>query len=268
MLRSSVLALALALTALAAGAASAAPQLERVVVVMRHGVRPPTQPNEQLRKYSADAWPAWPVAAGDLTPHGGQTVALIGKTLRETYVGAGLLPSHGCAGPQAVSVWADGADERTQMSGVVLGAALAGGCRAPVEWSLEKPRDPIFGSAAGEACKVDAAHEWGAAPPPPADPDRLKAANARLQEIFAPTACQGGPGMCFANSPGQRRRLPEHRRLGRGRPAGVRRGHADERRRLGPRQPRRHRPQSWPSTRPRSAASARTSTPRRGAARQ
>ena len=35
----------------------------------------------------------------------------------------------------------------------------------------------------------------------PAEIDRLKAANAKLQDIIAPTACQGGPGMCFAGSP-------------------------------------------------------------------
>jgi 4-phytase/acid phosphatase len=35
----------------------------------------------------------------------------------------------------------------------------------------------------------------------PAEIERLKAANAKLQDIIAPTACQGGPGVCFASSP-------------------------------------------------------------------
>lgn len=198
-----VLAAVLALSAtLSAGIAEAAPVLERVVFVMRHGVRPPTQTNDQLRKFSADPWPTWPVAPGDLTPHGGLTVARTGRTIRAAYVGAGLLPARGCAGPGAVSVWADGSDERTQMTGVVLAAALAGGCRAPVGWSLEKPRDPIFGSATGDACKVDSTHEWSRVQTPE-EIASLKAATAKLQAIVAPTACDPtpGPGTCFSNAP-------------------------------------------------------------------
>ena len=200
MLRSSVLVLALALAALAAGAADAAPTLERVVVVMRHGVRPPTQPNEALRKYSAEPWPDWPVQPGDLTPHGAQTVALMGRTIRATYVAHGLLPARGCSPPDAVSVWADGVDERTQMTGIVLGAALEGGCPVPIGWRPGKPRDPIFNYASSEACKVDPAHAWAPSPPSPAELERLKLATARLQAIVAPHACDGGPGECFARA--------------------------------------------------------------------
>ncbi|HEY1426252.1 MAG TPA: histidine-type phosphatase [Caulobacteraceae bacterium] len=190
-----------ALVALVGGVADAAPTLERVVVVMRHGVRPPTQPAAVLGKYSAEPWPAWPVQPGDLTPHGAQTVALTGRTIRAAYVAHGLLPAHACAGPGAVSVWADGADERTQMTGIVLAASLEAGCPVPVDWKPGRtPRDPIFGGAMEDACKVDPAHMWTPVMTPAAA-ETLKAANARLQEIFAPTACQGGPGVCFARSP-------------------------------------------------------------------
>ncbi len=200
MLRSSVLALALALSTLVAGAAQAAPTLERVVVVMRHGVRPPTQSNDKLPHYSTEPWPDWIVQAGDLTPHGGQTVAMTGRSLRAAYAAAGVLPTSHCPKPDEVSVWADGADERTQMTGLILGASLEGGCPIPVEWSTIKPRDQIFGGAQGDACKVDAAHDW-ARIETPAEVDQLKAANAKLQDIFAPTACQGGLGVCFAKTP-------------------------------------------------------------------
>jgi len=85
--------------ALAAGGAEAAPlHLVRVVLVTRHGVRPPTQSNAELAKYSDKAWPDWPVAPGELTPHGGQTVKLMGETLREAYRAQGLIPRRGCAG--------------------------------------------------------------------------------------------------------------------------------------------------------------------------
>jgi 4-phytase/acid phosphatase len=201
MLRSSVLALALALSALAAGAAQATPVLERVVVVMRHGVRPPTQTNEQLAKFAADPWPEWPVAPGELTPHGGETVALMGATLRAAYVRQGLLPASDCSSVGEVSVWADGTDQRTRRTGEILGVSLEPGCSLLVDWAPAQPRDPIFGGSGGDACKVDQAHEWTPSPPSSAELDRLKAANAELQAIFGPTACQGGPGACFANSP-------------------------------------------------------------------
>jgi len=103
---------------LAAGTAEATTlHLVRVVIVTRHGVRPPTQSNADLAKYADKAWPDWPVAPGELTPHGAETVRLMGVTLREAYRAAGLLPREGCAGPGQVTVWGDGADQRTRESG-------------------------------------------------------------------------------------------------------------------------------------------------------
>ena len=69
----------LALIASAAGllpaTAAAAPQLtlklERVVMLMRHEIRPPTALQPIPLQYSAKAWPQWPVAPGLLTPHRG-----------------------------------------------------------------------------------------------------------------------------------------------------------------------------------------------------
>src|SRR5580658_7566917 len=87
-----LIALIAAAFTLATGRAEAATlHLVRVVVVTRHGVRPPTQTNADLAKYADKAWPDWPVAPGELTPHGGETVRLMGVTLRETYRAAGVL---------------------------------------------------------------------------------------------------------------------------------------------------------------------------------
>jgi 4-phytase/acid phosphatase len=49
--------------------------VDRVVVVMRHGVRPPTC---HACRCHAEPWPAWPVAPGWLTPHGALAVARLG----------------------------------------------------------------------------------------------------------------------------------------------------------------------------------------------
>ena len=128
-----------------APARPAGPRLERVVLVMRHGVRPPTQSNAELAKYADQPWPAWPVAPGELTPHGAETVRLMGESVRGAYRAAELLPADGCGPAGTVSVWADGADERTQKTGEVMAAALAPGCGVKAGWTEAKPRDPIFG---------------------------------------------------------------------------------------------------------------------------
>jgi 4-phytase/acid phosphatase len=208
MLRSSVLVLALALSAFIGGVAEAAPQLVRVVVVMRHGVRPPTQENKDLRQYADQDWPDWPVKAGELTPHGGETVRLMGETIRAAYVKHGLLASGTeCSGPEQVSVWADGADQRTRRTGEILGGSLEPGCSVLVDWGPAQPRDPIFGGASGDACTVDQAHAFAFAPPSAEEQARLDAATKEMQAIFAPHACDpggpgpsGGAGTCFATA--------------------------------------------------------------------
>jgi 4-phytase/acid phosphatase len=193
---------------LSAGAAQAAAHLERVVVVMRHGVRPPTQPNADIAKYAAQPWPEWPVAPGELTPHGGETVKLMGDSLRAAYVAGGLLPAHSCAGAGQVTSWADGTDQRTRRTGEIVTEAIQPGCNVKVGWAAARPRDPIFGGAFSAGCAVDAAH--AASPPTPTRDElaRLAAATTRMQAIFAPTACQGGPGTCFTASPAEKGMFP------------------------------------------------------------
>jgi len=197
-----LLVLSVAAAFVAAAPALAAPHLERVVVVMRHGVRPPTQSNAELAKYADQPWPDWPVAPGELTPHGGQTVRLMGETLRAAYQGDHLLPA-GCSGAGEVAVWADGADERTRKTGEMLAEALQPGCGLKAGWTEEKPRDPIFGGSA--ECKLDPDKiraEQLAALAGPAGHIETTAAMARLQAILAPKACAGGGGTCFTRDGG------------------------------------------------------------------
>jgi 4-phytase/acid phosphatase len=201
MVRLAVLILALAAFA---GAASAAPRLERVVLVTRHGVRPPTQTNDALAKYSDKPWPAWPVAPGELTPHGGQTVRLMGDTLRTQYRRAGLLPARGCAGASQVTVFAHGRDQRTRESGAILAEALQPGCGVAAQTAPGAYDDAIFEFPKDEACRVDEAQGRASLAAAAARPEfaaPLTAAIAKLQAIFAPKACEGGAGTCFKPAP-------------------------------------------------------------------
>lgn len=177
-------------------------ELERVVLVQRHGVRPPTSSNADLARYAAAPWPAWPVPPGELTSHGEATVRLMGESLLAVYRAKGLLPSAGCPAAGEVVVWADGTDQRTRRSGEVLAAALAPGCGVKVGWAPSEPRDPIFGGSDEAACRIDGekgrAAILRAAGPGGLETPAGRAALARLQTILAPTACDGGAGMCFS----------------------------------------------------------------------
>jgi 4-phytase/acid phosphatase len=194
-----------AVFALAAGGAEAASlHLVRVVLVTRHGVRPPTQSNDELARYADKPWPAWPVAPGELTPHGGETVKLVAETVRESYRASGLLPRTGCAGAGQVTVWADGADQRTRESGRIFAEALQPGCGLKAPYADVQPRDPIFGGSDVGACSLAADQMKAAMASAAADPAvtgiDVGPAMAKLQTIFGPDACKGGAGTCFTNA--------------------------------------------------------------------
>ncbi|OYX13016.1 MAG: hypothetical protein B7Z15_08780, partial [Rhizobiales bacterium 32-66-8] len=138
------------------GPAAPALKLERVVLVQRHGVRAPTQPADLLATWTARDWPRWPVAQGELTPHGADVVALVARGMHAHLVAEGLLSAAGCPGDGLV-VWADGADQRTRESGRVLADSLAPGCGVTPGFALanatdqERPghtshklKDPVF----------------------------------------------------------------------------------------------------------------------------
>ena len=197
-----VLAVATLALAIASGSPAWALKLEKVVLVQRHGVRPPTSSNAELAKYAAAPWPAWPVPPGELTAHGEATVRLMGDTLASLYRDQGLLPASGCPTPGVVAVWADGTDQRTRRSGEVLAASLAPGCGLKAGWGPPQPRDPIFGGSGEAACRVDGAAGRDAilraAGPSGPETPASRAALARLQSVLAPRACAGGAGTCFA----------------------------------------------------------------------
>ena len=89
---------------LAGGAAAQTPpspppqdKLERVVIVMRHGVRSAMSSPENLGRYSRRAWPRFAVPPGHLTVNGATLVTMLGGWYRDHYRDAGLLGEHDCA---------------------------------------------------------------------------------------------------------------------------------------------------------------------------
>ena len=80
----------------AAATAQTQLKLERVVMLMRHGVRPPTKLQPIPVEYSPLPWPSWPVAPGLLTPHGALGIGRLAAADRVWLVSNGLLPAIGC----------------------------------------------------------------------------------------------------------------------------------------------------------------------------
>lgn len=141
---------------LAAGAAQAAStggpteglKLERVVMMMRHSVRPPTKAPATPEGTTAQAWGTWTTPYGELTPHGAEGARLMGVYYR-TFLGArGLLPRDGCAQAGDIVAWASG-KQRAIKTAEMFVEGLQPGCGLKVTHPDDEANDPIFHPAEG-----------------------------------------------------------------------------------------------------------------------
>lgn len=139
----------------AAGIAAGPWVLERAVLLQRHGVRAPTKAPAALARYSAERWPQWPVAPGELTDGGRRALAVMASYIRTRYAGMGLLPRTGCPAPGLLYVWADSSDERTRASGAIMAGGLAPGCGIAAQHAPGR-HDPLFHPLEGGICTLDA----------------------------------------------------------------------------------------------------------------
>lgn len=147
---------AAAMLGLAAAAAPARPPadmlvVDRVVMLMRHGVRPPTKDPAMPAKYAAGAWPAWPVRPGWLTPHGAQAVAALAAADRAFYTRAELF-ARGC--PDAAII-AD-SDQRTIATAEAYAGSLAPGCTVAIDHKPQGEDDARFAAIEQGLGTIDA----------------------------------------------------------------------------------------------------------------
>ena len=118
--------------------------LRKAVLLMRHGVRPPTS-TPKFQVYADAPLPSdWGVPDGDLTAHGAALVSTIGLFDRIAYAVQGLLPVSGCPRPGDLFVWANNADERTRATGQALVQGLFPGCGLTAPSSASSTPDPLF----------------------------------------------------------------------------------------------------------------------------
>jgi len=120
-------------------------KLERVVVVMRHGVRPPTRAEPLPAGEAAQPWPAWDVDWGYLTHHGAQAVARVGEFDRTTYAGllSPILKNGACPTARDVRIVSD-SDERTIKTAESYAAVMFADCTVPVDHLPQGQKDARF----------------------------------------------------------------------------------------------------------------------------
>ena len=152
---------ATALALIAATGAEAKPRVkvERVVLLMRHGVRPPTKAQPMPVGIAVDAWPAWAVKPGYLTPHGAQAVKLLGgfdRTMPVTGLATGLFSGRGCPAAGSVSVYSD-SDQRTIATGDAWLSGFAPGCAIANDHRSQDDPDPLFSPIDTSAVPFDPA---------------------------------------------------------------------------------------------------------------
>jgi 4-phytase/acid phosphatase len=128
-----------------AEAASPAPTLkvERIVMLMRHGIRPPTKAQPIPKQYSPLEWPQWTAEPGMLTERGARGIALLAAADRRYLLDAGLIPATGCPDEGSVSVHASNKARAIETAEVWVESALPG-CAVPVAHPAEGVSDPLF----------------------------------------------------------------------------------------------------------------------------
>ncbi|WP_294196901.1 histidine-type phosphatase [uncultured Sphingomonas sp.] len=206
----------LALAALPAGAApfpaparSSGPRVERVVMVMRHGVRAPIDGEVPAGTLTAAPWPRWPVAAEQITPHGMRALRRRGAADRAWLAARGVLPATGCPASGAVRVWTN-VSQRTIDSGTGFVAGFAPDCGIAVGHRAPGEVDPLFEALRARPTDFRAADAIASIERFTGGMDRLVAAHApelrlldRVLACGAPTCSPGAPAGLRASDDGR-----------------------------------------------------------------
>jgi len=135
-------------------------QLEKVVELSRHGIRPPTPGNRKdIEAATQRAWTSWTTHDGELTGHGYTAVVNKGRWEGERFRQLGLLNA-GCPQPQDVYVRASPL-QRTRATAEALVDGAFPGCGVAVH-RVEGEDDPLFQTDAFPATKTDPAQQLAA----------------------------------------------------------------------------------------------------------
>ncbi|WP_343526057.1 histidine-type phosphatase [Sphingomonas sp.] len=155
-LRRAWLLAALALASPVAARSTGGLTLDRVVVLMRHGVRAPLDGEVPHGTRTARPWPRWSTPESQLTPRGAAALAVEARADHSDWVARGLLPATGCPAPGSIRIRTN-SSSRTIASGRAYAEALAPGCALRVDHNPEGQVDPLFEPLRARATPFDAA---------------------------------------------------------------------------------------------------------------
>jgi 4-phytase/acid phosphatase len=115
-------------------------RVDRVVLLIRHGIRAPLDGEAAAAPLADQPFPRWNTPPSQLTPHGAQALERLASYMRTRFVGQGLLPGGGCPQSGQLAIWTN-SKSRT----IASGQALAQGSRpvAPCRSSIAPKTRPI-----------------------------------------------------------------------------------------------------------------------------
>lgn len=165
----------------AASTEAAEPRLERVVMLMRHGVRPPTRAPVSPEGTHDRPWPQWPVDYGELTPRGYSAIVLLAHWDRQRWTGEGLLPADRCPWVREVEIAAS-ARSRAQDTAKAMAEGLFPACDIGVSFPAGAEDDVEFHPLDAGAVRMDPERAMAAvrAMLPPGGEAAVVAENAAL----------------------------------------------------------------------------------------
>ncbi|HWU03435.1 MAG TPA: histidine-type phosphatase [Novosphingobium sp.] len=169
-------------------------KVERVVILMRHGVRPPTKAQPMPAQVTPEAWPSWPVDPGFLTPHGAQAVEQLGASDGALLRAQGVVGARGCPAPSAIRVVAD-SDQRTIETARSWIKGFAPGCTIASDHREQGSKDTRFGPVEAGLVPLDPA-QVEAAVAQAVGPGGMAALDAAQRPLLAridAILCKDGP---------------------------------------------------------------------------
>nr|WP_199040722.1 histidine-type phosphatase [Dyella sp. ASV24] len=167
-------------------------QLERVILLYRHGVRTPLPGEIQANEVNGKPWPTWSQAPSELTTHGAKGAEHMGAYDRERLSHAGLFPAKGCPAPSSIWFWAN-TDQRTIASAKALAQGFAPGCPIAIGHLPQGTDDPLFHPIEAKAVAWNTGEAVASIQSQTGGPDALTAPHGKeLATMASVLGCEPG----------------------------------------------------------------------------
>lgn len=181
-------------------------QLEQVVSLTRHGVRPQTD-TAKLNSVTGKQWPTWQVPDGHLTQHGYDGMVAQAHYQQQMWEKAGL-KIQGCPTAHDVLIWASPA-ERTKRTAQAISEGMFAQCHVPIGFT-QYEKDPLFnalkmGTAANSFDQIQTVFQQKLGSPEQVAQKYKNNIRLLKSTVCAPNSCQflDQPWVLKANKDGQ-----------------------------------------------------------------